>query len=419
MTMFDTVVLFDVENLLGAPSGWTQAATELSFGDIMAQLRRDQSGLIGGFAVSRAYANWGLPFMGTLRREMTENGVEPRQIFAYDAAATKNAADIELVIDALDLAYSRPGISTFVVVTRDGGFSSLGRKLHELGKAVVVCADSQCSKALRAVADAFVDLPSPDEGLLVVDEPAADAVQGGDLGAEGERALDDARAAAIREIKALATREGARFKKEGVLLASVGQIFATAVPSLAVARSAYPGLREFLQWALANTPYCVFADGSHFRLGLRTTRVADDALPPLDRRPPRVTDEVELYRLLVSQGKPFLRLPSPDTAAQVLRAISKSGIRDQELASVINRIADTLAGKVSTAEVKFTVLALAHSDAMHGTPNTAPMSERCYTLVNESRAFPKLRAALLATVRDKLARRIDVDEAVLQRLIAS
>ena len=87
MTNFNTVVLFDVENLLGEPSRWKQAATELSFNDIIAQLRRDDSGLIGDFAVSRAYANWGLQFMGALRREMTENGVEPRQIFAYDAAA--------------------------------------------------------------------------------------------------------------------------------------------------------------------------------------------------------------------------------------------------------------------------------------------------------------------------------------------
>ena len=57
---FDTVVLFDVENLLGHPKGWKEAATELSFGDILAQLRLDESGLTGRFAVSRAYANWSL-----------------------------------------------------------------------------------------------------------------------------------------------------------------------------------------------------------------------------------------------------------------------------------------------------------------------------------------------------------------------
>ena len=85
--------------------------------------------------------------MEALRREMTENGIEPRQIFGFDPAGAKNAADIELVIDAMDLAYLRPEITTFVLVTRDGGFAALARKLHELGKSVVVCSGANCSGA--------------------------------------------------------------------------------------------------------------------------------------------------------------------------------------------------------------------------------------------------------------------------------
>ena len=45
------------------------------------------------------------------------------------------------MIDAIDLAYTRPALTTFVIVSGvDGGFSSLVKKLHELGKSVVVCA---------------------------------------------------------------------------------------------------------------------------------------------------------------------------------------------------------------------------------------------------------------------------------------
>src|SRR5690242_11914069 len=110
MARFDTVVLFDVENLLGPRKGWAEAATKLSFGDILGRLRAEKSELIGNFAVSRAYANWGQEFMETLRREMTENGIEPRQIFGFDPEGLKNAADIELAIDAMELAYLRPGI---------------------------------------------------------------------------------------------------------------------------------------------------------------------------------------------------------------------------------------------------------------------------------------------------------------------
>src|SRR4051794_19859923 len=402
MTKFDTVVLFDVENLLGEPARWKQAAAELSFGDIIAQLRRDQSGLVGDFAVSRAYANWGLSFMATLRREMTENGVEPRQIFAYDGAAKKNAADIELVIDALELAYSRPGINTFVVVTRDGGFSALGRKLHELGKAVVVCADDDCSKALRAVADTFVSLPAPDEGLLVADTPpgAPELVKTVDFGPQGDRLLDDARDAALREIAAMAAQDRARLERDGILLSAAGIHFARTVPDLGVARSAYPGLREFLQWACAGSDYCVFrdtsaAEGAKMRLGLRARSYAHgEVLPAFERRPPRVADRADLYRLQASQGRPFLRLPDPEAAARVLRAVAGGEIHKEELSSVINRVADSLTGRVSTADVKFTVHALAHSDALAGEPPEAPIEDQRYTIVG-ARSFADLRSAVL------------------------
>ena len=275
-------------------------------------------------------------------------------------------------------------------------------------------------EALRAVADAFVELPAPDAGLLVVDEPiATDAVQGGDLGAEGERALDDARAAAIREIKALASREGARFKNEGSCLASVGQIFASAVPSLASPGRRIPGSASFFN-GRSRTPRTACS-----RTGPTSASGCGRAAQPtmrcrrFDRRPPRVTDE---RRALPPAREPGQAVPAPaqpGRGRQVLRAISKTRHPRQGARLGHQRHRGHLAGKVSTAEVKFTVLALAHSDAMDGTPASAPMSDRRYTLVKETRAFPKLRAALLATVRDKLARRIDIDEAVLQRLVAA
>jgi hypothetical protein len=67
---------------------------------------------------------------------------------------------------------------------------------------------------------------------------------------------------------------------------------------------------------------------------------------------------------------------------------------------------------------KFNTVVLFDSDAMRPTPTTVPMSDRRYTLDRESRAFPKLRAALLETVRDKLAQRGDVDDAVIQQLVS-
>ena len=142
MTAFNTVVLFDVENLLGAPAGWKKAAAKLSFGDILTQLRRRRVG--GDWRVRRqpCVRELGAGVHGHAAPGDDRERCRASTDLRVRQSRHKNAADIELVIDALDLAYLRGGLSTFVLVTRDGGFSALARKLHELGKTVVVCADS-------------------------------------------------------------------------------------------------------------------------------------------------------------------------------------------------------------------------------------------------------------------------------------
>jgi hypothetical protein len=401
MARFDTVVLFDVENLLGAPEQWKQAAAKLSFRDILNQLRGDASGTIGRFAVSRAYANWGRGFMEALRREMTENGIEPRQIFGFDRTGRKNAADIELVIDAMDLAYLRPEISTFVIVSRDGGFASLARKLHELGKSVVVCADSECSLALRSVADVFIELPEPGEELAPVAEDRGPA----EVGAT-ERDLDDARELVIQEIRAL-VRESERFETEGIPLQDVGTRFRDAIPSLGLVRSGFRGLREFLQWALVGTEFCVIRwidgpQGAKDRLGPRKSVPRGfERLPNLGKELPiRFRDQATLYRYLAGQGKPHIRLAEPPTIARVLSEVAKSRQNGEELRTTIDRTAAELAGTVPAEDVKFTLLALDSGETRPGM------------------TAAQLRSALLTTVRRKLETRLDpIDDSVLESLI--
>src|SRR5205823_10354420 len=69
----------------------------------------------------------------------------------------KNSADIRLCVDAMDLAYSKEHIDTFVIVSGDSDFSPLVSKLKELGKHVVGIgmADST-SNLLRDNCDEFI-----------------------------------------------------------------------------------------------------------------------------------------------------------------------------------------------------------------------------------------------------------------------
>ena len=88
----------------------------------------------GKVAVQRAYADW--------RRypqyivPLAESSVDLIFAPAY-GSSKKNATDIRLAIDALELVFTRPEIGTFILLSGDSDFSSLVLKLKEYGKYVV------------------------------------------------------------------------------------------------------------------------------------------------------------------------------------------------------------------------------------------------------------------------------------------
>jgi hypothetical protein len=169
--------------------------------------------------------------------------------------------------------------------------------------------------------------------------------------------------------------------------------------------------------------YCVISkdegpQGARPRLGRRSRAPRGfRQLPNLDRQPPRqFADPANLYRFLASQGEPYLRLGDPQSIARVLEQVARSGIHDEELSAVTDRVAGALSGTVAAADVKFTLLALAYSTVMSGQPAEAAVEERRYTLAAKDPGA--LRAALLATVREKLETRLGtVDEDVLEGLV--
>jgi uncharacterized protein (TIGR00288 family) len=104
--------------------------------DLQTELKRLlQSEMIRGkVAVQRAYADW--------RRypqyivPLSESSID--LIFApAHGANKKNATDIRLAIDALELVFTRPEIGTFILLSGDSDFSSLVLKLKEYGKYVI------------------------------------------------------------------------------------------------------------------------------------------------------------------------------------------------------------------------------------------------------------------------------------------
>ncbi|MBW6435183.1 NYN domain-containing protein [Actinoplanes hulinensis] len=109
----------------------------------------------GRVVVRRAYADWS--YFDEDRRLLTRSHVELIDIPQKMGASRKNAADIKMVVDALELAFERAYISTFVLCTGDSDFTPLVHKLRELNKRVIgVGVERTTSALLPPACDEFL-----------------------------------------------------------------------------------------------------------------------------------------------------------------------------------------------------------------------------------------------------------------------
>jgi uncharacterized LabA/DUF88 family protein len=121
----------------------------------------------GRVIARRAYADWS--YFDEDRRMLTRSHVELIEIPQRMGASRKNAADIKMAVDAVELAFERGYISTFVICTGDSDFTPLVHKLRELNKRVIgVGVENSTSALLPPACDEFlyydrlegVDVPS-------------------------------------------------------------------------------------------------------------------------------------------------------------------------------------------------------------------------------------------------------------------
>jgi len=122
----------------------------------------------GRVVTRRAYADWS--YFDEDRRMLTRHQVELIEMPQRMGASRKNAADIKMVVDAIEMAFEREYISTFVMCTGDSDFSPLVHKLRELDKRVIgVGVEKSTSRLLPSACDEFLFYDRL-EGVEVPDE---------------------------------------------------------------------------------------------------------------------------------------------------------------------------------------------------------------------------------------------------------
>ena len=140
-------VFVDLENLVMGFSN--QKKTKFDIQKVLERLVEK-----GKLIVKKAYADWSRYQVYTV--PFHEAAIELIEI-PRRSQTGKNSADIRLVVDAMDLSWSKPHVDTFVIVSGDSDFSPLVSKLKENGKHVIgLGMKGSTSELLRDNCDEFI-----------------------------------------------------------------------------------------------------------------------------------------------------------------------------------------------------------------------------------------------------------------------
>ena len=121
---------------------------------------------LGTVNIRRVYGNWSKPALKNWRDQTVRYGIEPQQQF--DLTKGKNATDMKMTIDAMDLLY-RGRVHGFGIMSSDSDFMPLAMRIRQDGLPVYGFGTSKTPEAFRQACTRFIDVtalhPAPAPGI--------------------------------------------------------------------------------------------------------------------------------------------------------------------------------------------------------------------------------------------------------------
>lgn len=131
-------------------------------GDILAELA-----VIGAVSIRRAYGNWKSPNLEPWVKVLHEHAIQPIQQF--DLIKGKNATDMAMAVDAMDVLFNKP-VDVFCLVSSDCDFTPLVTRLRAEGKQVIGFGERKAPEPFVNACSRFLYL---DEPVLSVEQTEA------------------------------------------------------------------------------------------------------------------------------------------------------------------------------------------------------------------------------------------------------
>ncbi|EWC39517.1 NYN domain-containing protein [Pseudomonas stutzeri] len=127
----------------------------------------------GVASVKRIYGDWTKPNLGSWKKVLLDYSIQPIQQFAYTSG--KNATDSSLIIDAMDLLYTRR-FDGFCLVSSDSDFTRLAARIREEGLTVYGFGEQKTPSPFVSACDKFIytEILRADAAKVVAESPSSE-----------------------------------------------------------------------------------------------------------------------------------------------------------------------------------------------------------------------------------------------------
>jgi len=421
---FNTVILYDIENLIGG-YGNPDMLANLSLRQIFDEISKKK---IGKIAIQRAYANWSDPRLNILKGDVIELGIDPIQMFGFGKGSQKNASDIQLAIDAIDIAHTKTTVEIFVIVSGDGGFSSLAKKLHEYGKTVIGCAYKKTTnKVFKAVSDDFIWLQEPKNETPMIKQNNATTTQINDpILVAFSKKYKPLQKPSIDEIVNVSKEIISFFvsnsdistllKKSGLNISIFSQFLDYRLSGFNYYRLGFTKFTDFIRFAVNNTDCkLAFKEPSEYRLVLKTTQLKGYQDTINIKELSEIHTE-ENYKQLLAKNTPSFKQFDKEVIEVVASYLLENKMEFQGM--VLGDIIDTLSYKldIEQSDLKSTILSFVSAECFIKEDASKILSEQKLSFVPTS--LEKCIMLLVTGMTFKLSTILDeVDDNIVETII--
>ncbi len=129
---------------------------------------------LGTVNIRRVYGNWSKPALKSWSAMTHRHAIEPQQQF--DLTKGKNATDMKMTIDAMDLLYSRR-VDGFGIMSSDSDFMPIAMRIRQDGLPVYGFGSANTPEGFRQACTRFIDVSAitrPQTGTGLATKPSID-----------------------------------------------------------------------------------------------------------------------------------------------------------------------------------------------------------------------------------------------------